>query len=63
MDKRRTLSNERRRKPANLMLTFPGVISTRKKIEQRLLEGSVVYRKIGLAEYVNLQMLKHCFVS
>jgi len=45
------------------MLTFPGVISTRKKIEQRLLEGSVVYRKIGLAEYVNLQMLKHCFVS
>ena len=33
------------------------------KIEQILFEESVVYRKVWLAKYVNLQMLKHCFVS
>jgi len=50
--------------PVKLILTFPAVIVTRiYNIEQRLLEETIVYSKVLLGEYVNLQMLEHCFIS
>jgi len=46
-----------------LILTFPAVIFRKNDIKQRLLEESIIYRKVLVVERVNLQMLEHFFVS
>jgi len=49
--------------PVKLILTFPAVIFRKNDIKQRLLEESIIYRKVLVVERVNLQMLEHFFVS
>ena len=49
--------------PVKLILTFPAVIFRKNEIKQRLLEESIIYRKVLVVERVNLHVLEQFFVS